>query len=462
MKVHNRMLNKTAVIIMVVMVLFSFMPSVAFAADDGNASTSASTESGDKTNVNGSTEPTQPEDPEQPGQDDEKNYALTTEHVKYISPDSLGKFYPSSKLTKAKAAQMIYNLLEEKPEGREYCKDVNAKTANGNAMAALMYLGVIEPDSKGYYYPTKNITKGQLESMLYKCLDKTGASTSTATISRGAAVRLINKALGRQNTDKSTILKGSRIRPFTDVPTSNTYYYDIMEASISHTPTLDSKGAESWSKYVTEKQGISGTGWKVIDGETYYIDKNDKVIKRNTTVNGSKLDKNGRYTTGNANLDKELTKGFKSQTKNSMTNKEKLKAVYTYVYKTCTYRSDIKRKASKNCTSWDKNVAYKMLKNKKGNCYYFAAAVTYAARKCGYDAKTISGYVTYNQNRYYMQHGWTEIKMSDGTKRFIDTELQYLSYKGGWGSDYFLRPYGTMNRMHHKHYYSNGGAEIKK
>ncbi len=437
-KHYNRKLWAVALCITV---LTAFWPAAAFAADGDQVVTP-----GDGTEIS------------QPA-----GNLLTADHVRYISPDSNGKFKPAAKLTKAQAAQMIYNLLAEKPEEKTWCKDVAEKTTNGKAIGALLYLGVASPNGDGYFYPKKNITKGDLQAMLDRAMGKEPAANgSTKTITKGAAVRLINQALDRSKTDKQTILKGSRIRPFTDVTVGSTYYYDIMEASIGHVNGSAAGEAESWTSYDTEKQGIKGTGWKVIDGQTYYIDKANQVIQRNTTVNGSKLDKNGRYTTGNTALDKELAKVFKKQTKASMSNEQKLKAVYKYVYSTCTYRADVKHKASKNCTSWDKKAAYQMYKDKKGNCYHFAAAVTYAARKCGYDAKTISGYVTYKQYRYYMQHGWTEIKRADGTKRFIDTELQYLSYKGGWGSDYFMRPYGTMKKMHHKHYYKKGAAEIKK
>ena len=431
MNVYYNVLRKLTTVTVIVALLVTFMPIMSFADESDNVQ-------------------------------DEKNCTLTAEHVRYISPNSLGKFYPEKKLTKGAAAQMIYNLLAEKPKEQVFCHDVNKKTAHSKAISALLYLNIIEPDQSGNFYPERNITKKQLAQMLARCTGKEEISKSTDTITRGAAVRLINRELGRESTDRQTILKGKRIRIFTDVPVENKYYYDVMEASISHTLTEQSDSKEEWEHYDTENQGISGTGWKVIDGETYYIDKSTEVIKRNCTVKGSKLDKNGRYTTGNKKLDKQLVKVFKSQTKNSMSNKEKLKAVYTYIYKNCNYQADIKHKASKNCTSWDKDVAYRMFKNKKGNCYYYAAAATYAARKCGYNAKTISGYVTYNQNKYYMQHGWTEIKREDGSKRFLDTELQYLSYKGGWGSDYFMRPYGTMKKMHHKHYYKKGGPEIKK
>ena len=427
-------IKKLWAIALCIAVLTAFWPAAAFAADTSTDLTA----------------------------DQSADSLLTTDHVRYISPDSNGKFFPGNKLTKAKAAQMIYNLLAEKPAEKTWCKDVTESTTNGTAIGTLLYLGVASTNDEGYFYPTKNITKGELQAMLDKALGKEpSASGSTATITRGAAVRLINQALGRDKTDQNTILKGDRIRPFTDVVTTSTYYYDIMEASIGHVSDIAEDGTETWTSYNTESQGIKGTGWKIIDGETYYIDKTNKVIQRNTTVNGSKLNKNGRYTTGNSKLDAELVKVFKKYTKSSMTNKEKLKAVYQYVYKNCTYKADVKHKASKDCTSWDKTAAYQMYKNKKGNCYHYAAAVTYAARKCGYDAKTISGYVTYQQNKYYMQHGWTEIKLSDGTKRFIDTELQYLSYKGKWGSDYFMRSYGTMSKMHHKHYYKKG-VEIKK
>ena len=445
--------KKLWTIVLCIAMLTAFWPAASFAADTDTASDNVSAETSAATE----TDVDQPADTDQPS-----GSLLTTDHVRYISPDSNGKFFPGSKLTKAKAAQMIYNLLAEKPAEQTWCKDVTESTTNGTAIGALLQLGIASANDEGYFYPKKNITKGELQAMLNRAMGKEPAkNSSSAVITRGAAVRLLNKALGRDKTDKNTILKGTRIRPFTDVTAGSTYYYDIMEASIGHTYTANTGGTEKWTDYATESQGIKGTGWKVIDGETYYIDKTTKVIKRNCTVSGSKLDKNGRYTTGNTKLDAQLTKVFKSQTKNSMTNREKLKAVYTYLYKNCSYKTGPIRKLSQNCTSWDKTAAYEILKNKKGNCYHYAAATTYAARKCGYNAKTISGYVLYKGYTIPARHGWCEIKMDDGTKRFVDTQLQYLSHRDGWGCDYFMRPYGTMNKMRHKHYYKQG-VEVRK
>ena len=71
----RNIVKKLITVIVVIAMFTAFMPAIAFADETG-------------------------ETPQ------EKNCALTTEHVRYISPDSLGKFSPTKKLTKGAAAQM--------------------------------------------------------------------------------------------------------------------------------------------------------------------------------------------------------------------------------------------------------------------------------------------------------------------------------------------------------------------
>ena len=391
-----------------------------------------------------------PQKPEQ----NQNPVALTEDHVKYVESDRYGRFRPSAKLTRAEAADMVYNLLAVKPEEKTYCSDVVASTKYSKAAASLLYLGLMKTDSKDRFYPAKAITQKDFKNMIAKCLGKPESFTSTAAITRGEAVKYLNSKLGRANPDKKTIKTGKRIRIFTDVPTTSKYYYDAMEASIGHTYTKTGS-SETWDSYDTESTGFSGSGWKVVDGETFYISKSSGVFLRNCTVansGGMKLNASGRYTTGNSSLDAELRKVMKKVSTNNMAKKTRLKKCFQYVYKNCKYRADVKRAVGSS--SWDKNAAYKMLSTKKGNCYHFAAAFTYLAKKCGYDAKTVSGYIYYTKNGVYFRHGWTEITMTDGSKRVCDPEIQYLNYIDGRTNNYFYRTYEATHKKPHFYYYS--------
>lgn len=383
----------------------------------------------------------------------QESWALTQDHVRYVDAESSGKFRPTAKLTRGEAAQMIYHLLAEAPAEHVYCADVTESDKHSKEISGLISLGIISPDSKNLYHPDKAITQKDFKNMIARCQNREETYTSTNSISRAAAVRYLNQRLGRQNTDKNTIKNGKSIRIFTDVPYGNTYYYDVLEASIGHSFDAEND-VEKWISYDKENSGITGTGWKFFNGETYYVSTKTHLIMRNCTVSGNKLNRSGRFTTGDAKLDALLTKIIKSQTTDKMTQKERLKKCFQYVYKNCKYRADVKRKIGTN--SWDRKAAYTMLSTKKGNCYHFASAFTYLAKKCGYNAKTISGYIYYIPANAYFRHGWTEISLADGSKRVCDPEIQYINYTGNGTNDYFYRTYTTTTKKLHYYYYKMG------
>lgn len=380
---------------------------------------------------------------------------LTQEHVRYAEPDQYGRFRPAAKLTRGEAAEMLYNLLAVKPEGKIYCADVLENAKHSEAIGSLFYLGVIAPDKNDMFYPSKTITQKDFKNLVARCMGQAETFTSTSTISRGAAVKYLNEKLGRTAPDKETIKTGNEIRIFTDVPVTSTYYYDVMEASIGHTYTLEN-GSENWETYQREETGFSTTGWKLVDGQTFYISSKSKVFLRSCTVansNGMKLDASGRYTTGDSKLDALLVKITKEVTTNSMSKQAKLKKCFEYVYKNCKYKQNVFRKVG--TSSWERTAAYKMLNTKKGNCYDFAAAFTFLAKKCGYNAKTISGYIYYIPANSKFRHGWTEITLSSGSKRVCDPEIQYINYiDNNTKNDYFYRTYNATKNKWHYYYYS--------
>ena len=144
----------------------------------------------------------------------------------------------------------------------------------------------------------------------------------------------------------------------------------------------------------------------------------------------------GRYHTGDAELDELLYAIVEEQTDESMTDEEKLHALYLYI---CADNFRYLRRNSYAFgeTGWENAEAKTMLTERKGNCYNFAAAFCLLARCIGYEAEVCSGTI-YGQAEEWQAvpparpHGWVEIRI-DGEEYICDPDMQYTM--AGWYKD---------------------------
>ena len=123
-----------------------------------------------------------------------------------------------------------------------------------------------------------------------------------------------------------------------------------------------------------------------------------------------------------------------------MTQPQRLRAMYDYAMDTFSYRGA--ENVETGSTGWETEIAKTMLSAKKGNCYSWAAAYTYLARKVGYPAEAIAGEsISPKGNRSI--HAWTEIVI-DGTAYTFDPEIEAV-YAATYGEDYdlYMKTYGT-------------------
>ena len=228
---------------------------------------------------------------------------------------------------------------------------------------------------------------------------------------RCEAVAVFNRLMGRE-PDRQYIAGLGKFSFFSDVSSSHWAYWDIVEATVSHSCAANLSGVESWA---TADVRIPD-GPQRIDGRLYWA--MDGAFVKNQSIGYLQFDEYGRYTTGNAELDTLLNNIVEQQTNDSMTRDQKLRALFDYVVK--NYRYLARPMVAKGTTGWEPEYALYFLKNGKGNCFSFAAAYCLLCRELGLPAYTWVG----AYEKATAPHSWVEIPL-DGTTYMFDPELQW-------------------------------------
>ncbi|MDO5146405.1 MAG: transglutaminase domain-containing protein [Eubacteriales bacterium] len=172
------------------------------------------------------------------------------------------------------------------------------------------------------------------------------------------------------------------------------------------------------------KTGVKGqmmTGWLLVEGQYYYLNDSGKMAK-GTYVQGYEIKKNGKLSERANELKKMIVKLAKKYDRGSQA--ASLKACYDYVVRGFSYKRSY---SFRKIPSWEMDYAYNMLKQRKGNCYSFAATFAFLAREVGYtNARAIAG-MTGARTGGWTPHGWVEIKMGNTVYTF-DPEMQHAGH----------------------------------
>lgn len=420
----------------------------------------------------------------------------TVLHAAYMK-GAKGFFMPEKRITRAEIAQIFYNLQLTKP-GKSTFSDVEPDSWYATAVSQLS--GALKGYAGGTFHPDQKATLAEYLTILCRVLEvalpemkvedgarppwhapyfaaalengwleacpEAGADTP---VSRAMAVSILNRALGRY-PDKE-VIEGLDETIFLDVQPGDDTYFDILEATISHSCVLEQD--ESWlvgslklpslrpgihraggiAYYVMEDRKVYRTpGILEADGVCYLVvDETGRIwadnslhFYENTLVFctntgallqsdswcGFQFDSGGRYTSGNEEVDRYVSEILDACTDASMTQMEKLSACYCYVR---DYRY-----LGRNSVIYDKTMsldqaagyANKMYSTGKGDCYNFAAAFYFLARALGYDARAVVGECGYIWNTHAIPHGWVEITM-DGVDYLFDPEIENYNLRHG-------------------------------
>lgn len=369
----------------------------------------------------------------------------TGSHTKYMNGSGDGLFYPAQPLTRAEMAQLLCNIVIERPGSGASFRDVSPDAWYAPAVSDMAGLGILEGYRDDTFRPSQPITRAEAAQALAQLIpvggpsktfgdvpsgspgyeaisaaggyglfggDENGNFNPDANFLRAEAAVVFNKLLGR-SPDLSAVHSRS-LRYFPDVPTSHWAYAQVMEAATSHSHT-PSGGGEIWSDVQTEPVPLAD-GYYRLNGRLYCVSSGQFL--RSASQEGFYFDSEGRYTTGDNELDLNLNALAEQLTTPSMTRDQQLRALYNYCRDSFSY---LKRPlVESGSTGWEPEYASSFLALKKGNCYSFSAMFSLLAREIGQPAYTVVG----GLGQKASPHGWVEIKL-DGTVYLFDPQLEW-------------------------------------
>ena len=376
-------------------------------------------------------------------------------HSRYVSGYDDGSFCPDNTMKRAEAAVMIYGLLEEVPAERSEFADVYHEDWYYDAIGVLAAGGIlVDYDEDGMIMPMEEISRAEFITMLSRFFPASDAECPFAdvseesawyehiakaaqlgwidgyedglfhpyrSVSRGEAAAIINRVLGRKAD--ANYADGIILHLFTDLTPDHWAYYDIMEAALTHKPSMIHGVDEQWHYVDTEPLALPA-GPYYVGQECYYIGENGLPVV-DGYVGTMYFGPDGRYTSGDEEIDAYTKILLAEAVTDGMTAEERLLAAYNYVRDNFTYLR--RNYYNSGETGWEMEEARTMLRTKRGNCYNYAAAFWAVARQLGFDAKAVSGNVGWSTR----SHSWVEIADADGVAYIYDTEMEASYRKQG-------------------------------
>ncbi|WP_302011154.1 S-layer homology domain-containing protein [Collinsella tanakaei] len=210
---------------------------------------------------------------------DVSDWLETSEHGAYMAGYPDGTFGPDDPMTRAEAAQTLYNLLLRNDVGPEVSfPDVPQDAWYAEAVSRLAGMGMIKGFDDGTFRPDEKITRAEFAAIVSRFKDGdpspepfpdvsegdwfAGAVSEAAgygwiegypdgtfgpyrEVTRAEAAAIVNRMLGRQADEAYVDANADRLRSFPDVPEGHWAYYVIAEAANAHLHKTEG-GKEDW------------------------------------------------------------------------------------------------------------------------------------------------------------------------------------------------------------------------
>ena len=391
-------------------------------------------------------------------------------HESYLSGSPDGLFYPESELTRAELAQLLSRLVEA-PDGAangEVFSDVTDGDWYASAVRTVAALGMMEGED-GKFEPNAPVSRAACASALlyflpedseaagtdasaafldvpetywaYEAIeraaraglfhgDENGAFRPEEGLRRCEAAAVFNRLLGR-TPDMETLATAEHLQIFPDVPRASWAYGDIMEAANAHEAETALPGGERWVKSEDAKPIAQPDGFYRVNGALYCV--RDGHYLYDVADGVFTFDRDGRYTTGDAALDRRLNELVETYAAPVSGRVEKLRVLYEYVRDNYTYLKQPLVEAEQ--TGWEPEYATFFLDHGKGNCFNFSATYCLLCRELGEDAVPVVGLLGKRQT----PHGWVLMQL-DGVPYMFDPQLEwrYLHDYKRTGYDLFM------------------------
>lgn len=190
------------------------------------------------------------------------------------------------------------------------------------------------------------------------------------------------------------------------------------------------------SLYYVPEDGIAISlppeGTLLTDSGLYYANA-DGTLATGVTVGYLTFGADGRYTTGSEKLDGQLEALLADAQVSGTDPIENYRLCYQYLRDHYRYLSMAHYPAGSD--NWALPCAEAFFQNGKGNCYCWAGAEMYCARRFGIQAYAVAGWEDSNTN----DHAWVMAEI-DGTEYLFDAELEYalINIYGSGPVDMFM------------------------
>ncbi len=313
---------------------------------------------------------------------DRNYYALTgpalNTDADWLFPDSHGFLLPQAPFTGADAAAALKALLSDSGGAGELIGPFEAEPDAPLSLRQLQEL------LDGLFLPAQ--VRETMESVF---------PTGEETVDRARAAWCMETLLARGPREE---------RYFPDVSPDHWAYEQLTAAAAPGTLEREALMAET----------LDGFLW--FDGYLYRLDEEGYFIV-SQTADDLVYGKNGRYTSGNEELDACVARALTGLMEPGKTRREHLRAVYLHVKNDFQYL--VRNYYDNGENGWEIPEALTMFETGKGNCYNYAGMFWCLSRGLGYNTVAFSG----TQGLQYTPHAWTEILL-DGTWYICDPELE--------------------------------------
>lgn len=290
---------------------------------------------------------------------------------------------------------------------------------------------------------TQHVKVAQLKQFLKKMfpaitVEQLMTILDSDTITRSEFALILSALLGR--LEEAVIIEDDRLLPY-DVSAEREDISVVLEAYLHHT---HGEGEQPWEELAAERK--NAPGFFNADGWLYCVDENGELV-RDAQVGVLTFDADGRYTSGDAELDVMVAEILaKIIADNPDTERiDLLRKAFEYSRDSFSY---LRRNAYYfGQTGWEIEDAKKMITTGRGNCYSYAAVFWALGRGLGYETIGISGTMTKTDQ----PHSWVEIYF-DGEPFVFDPEMEmvYRFERDIFDKDMFMVDYEAGKYWNYK------------
>ena len=171
--------------------------------------------------------------------------------------------------------------------------------------------------------------------------------------------------------------------------------------------------------YYVEAGGLCPAAGPLLKEDGLYFVQEDGTLLQDGSEGYLYFGDDGRYTSGDAELDGMIEALLESAGADRSDSEGALRTCYVYLRDNYKYLS--MEHFAAGSTDWAPGCAGTFLTMGKGNCYCWAAAFMYCARRLGYQAYAVAGWESNPAN----EHAWVMIDWPDGETYLFDPQLEY-------------------------------------